>query len=164
MSLLTVLHQSETLSRAFCAHCVHHFPFFSSPLSPRPAETETMGHWQPLSPLSFLQQAQLSQEPGADPSLFPPRSPDSSPRAERRCKNKQDVWISAHKRLTTHAPRVALFCLYLGIFPPSTVSCHLERASDGISAIGRHMMGRQVDNRHVKRLTTNRRLCTHPCH
>ena len=86
------------MSRAFCAHCVHHFPFFSSPLSPRPAETETMDHWQPLSPLSFLQQAQLSQEARADPSLFPPRSPDSSPRAERRCKNKQDVWISAHKR------------------------------------------------------------------
>ena len=142
MSLLTVLQQSETLSRAFCAHCVHHFPFFSSPLSPRPAETETMDHWQPLSPLSFLQQAQLSQEAGADPSLFPPRSPDSSPRAERRCKNKQDVWISAHKRLTTHARRVALFCLYLGIFPRPRFRVISRRRQMASWAIGSQMTAR----------------------
>ena len=118
----------------------------------------------PCRPWAFCNKLNSLKRLELTPLYFHPRSPDSSPRAERRCKNKQDVWISAHKRLTTHAPRVALFCLYLGIFPPSTVSCHLERASDGISAIGRHMMGRQVDNRHVKRLTTHRRLCTHPCH
>ena len=69
----------------------------------------------------------------ADPSLFPPRSLPDRSRPERRCKNKRDVWISPHKRLTTHARRVALFCLYLGILE---VSCHLKeasgRASDGI--------------------------------
>ena len=32
-----------------------------------------MFNWPSMSPLSFLQQAQLSQEAGADPSLFPPK-------------------------------------------------------------------------------------------
>ena len=131
-------------------------------------EGSSMDDWHPLSLGAggkaerrlFATSSTLSK---LTPLYFHPRSRDRR-RPERRCKNKRDVWISPHKRLTTHARRVALFCLYLGIFPPSTVSCHLERASDGISAIGRHMMGRQVDNRHVKRLTPHHRLCTHPCH
>ena len=97
----------------------------------------SMDDWHPLSLGAggkaerrlFATSSTLSK---LTPLYFHPRSRDRR-RPERRCKNKRDVWISPHKRLTTHARRVALFCLYLGILE---VSCHLKeasgRASDGI--------------------------------
>lgn len=77
----------------------------------------------------------------ADPSLFPPKILPDRSRPERRCKNKRDVWISAHKRLTTHAPRVALFCLYLGIFPRPRFRV-ISRRQMASRAIGRQMTAR----------------------
>ena len=75
------------------------------------------------------------------PLYFHPRSLPDSSRPERRCKNKRDVWISAHKRLTTHARRVALFCLYLGIFPRPRFRV-ISRRQMASWAIGRQVTAR----------------------
>ena len=79
-----------------------------------------------LTPLSIS-----TQDPPLDTS-----------RPERRCKNKRDVWISAHKRLTTHARRVALFCLYLGIFPRPRFRVISRRRQMASWAIGSQMTAR----------------------
>ena len=105
----------------------------------------SMDDWHPLSLGAggkaerrlFATSSTLSK---LTPLYFHPRSRDRR-RPERRCKNKRDVWISAHKRLTTHAPRVALFCLYLGIFPRPRFRV-ISRRQMASRAIGRQMTAR----------------------
>ena len=142
--------------------CCSQFPLllrpFVFPGEPTEAYSEeggdgcSMEDWQPLSLRSaggkqaggkakrrlFATSSTLSK---LTPLYFHPRSLPDRSRPERRCKNKRDVWISAHKRLTTHAPRVALFCLYLGIFPRPRFRV-ISRRQMASRAIGRQMTAR----------------------
>ena len=158
-----------TLSRvklcrgAFCCCCAaHNFPFFFDPLSSPASRLRLIlrrgggrlfygglaalvapqrwgqASWGQGQATSFCNKLNSLK---ADPSLFPPKILPDRSRPERRCKNKRDVWISAHKRLTTHAPRVALFCLYLGIFPRPRFRV-ISRRQMASRAIGRQMTAR----------------------